>query len=94
MQLEERRSGSGHFTVCRSIYIERGISGYWSEVSAPAPAPGFCMFCSTINLRYERRSFVSERLCSHEVARTWLREPGVKYEYLIFWGTLVNEHRE
>ena len=92
MQLEERRSGSGHFTVCRSIYIERGISGYWSEVSAPAP--GFCVFCSTINLRYERRSFISERLCSHEVARTRLREPGVKYEYLIFWGTLVNEHRE
>ena len=36
MQLEERRSGSGHFTVFRSIYIERGISGYWSEVSALA----------------------------------------------------------
>ena len=28
IHLEKRRSGSG-LTVFRSIYIERGISGYW-----------------------------------------------------------------
>ena len=35
IHLEKRRSGSG-LTVFRSIYIERGISGYWSGVSASA----------------------------------------------------------
>ena len=122
MQLEERRSGSGHFTVCRSIYIERGISGYWSGVSASAYGILETVLHFVIYEKLQKkwaesgyrdsnserktvRDFGAMMVCGgvsksvatslaypHEVARTRLREPGVKY--LTFWGTLATVHRE